>query len=28
MLSFPEAALAHSLMEQRAVAGRVILSGW
>jgi acryloyl-coenzyme A reductase len=27
-LTFPEAALAHSLVEQRAVAGRVILSGW
>ena len=25
MLSFPEAALAHSLVEQRAVAGRVVL---
>lgn len=28
MLTFPEAALGHALMEQRAVAGRVILSGW
>jgi acryloyl-coenzyme A reductase len=28
MLTFPEAALGHALMEQRAVVGRIILSGW
>jgi acryloyl-coenzyme A reductase len=28
ILSFPEAALGHTLVEQRAVAGRVILRGW
>ena len=28
VLTFPEAALGHALIEQRAVAGRIILSGW
>jgi len=28
VLTFPEAALGHALMEQKAVAGRVVLSGW
>jgi D-arabinose 1-dehydrogenase-like Zn-dependent alcohol dehydrogenase len=28
MLTFPEAAFGHALIEQRAVAGRVVLSGW
>jgi hypothetical protein len=28
VLPFPKAAEGHAMMEQRAVTGRVVLSGW